>query len=100
MQLAALSATLDDADDACHRGDLPALAELARLLIATAPHELRFELVAVAELAALNEPVGDRWRRLALLLRDGELADAALRHRRALRRWTTRAPRVDTATTC
>jgi hypothetical protein len=54
------------ADDACRRGDLPALSLMVRSMVSRLPHALQFDAVAVAELAALREVLAcDRWRELA-----------------------------------
>ena len=45
-------------------------ARHARRLIAVAQHDLQYELVAIAELAALAEPLAlERWRRLCAIVR-------------------------------
>jgi len=57
---------LDRGDQACQHAEADALAIVARTLIPEVPRALRFELVAVAELAAID-PVaaGERWRPLS-----------------------------------
>lgn len=62
--------SLESADDAWRRDDLPALARATRRLVSGTRHDLQYELVAVAELASLGEPSAiSRWYRLALQLR-------------------------------
>jgi hypothetical protein len=54
---------IDDADAACRSGDLATLASAVRALVPWAPQPLQYDVVAVAELAALDEPLAcDRWR--------------------------------------
>jgi hypothetical protein len=54
---------IDDANAACRSGDLATLSSAVRALVPWAPRPLQYDVVAVAELAALDEPLAcDRWR--------------------------------------
>jgi hypothetical protein len=54
---------IDDANAACRSGDLATLSSAVRALVPWVPRPLQYDAVAVAELAALDEPLAcDRWR--------------------------------------
>lgn len=59
-------AIVEQANDACRRRDLAALCRSVKSLVPRVVHALQYELVAIAELAALDEELAyERWRALA-----------------------------------
>ena len=66
---------IEEADHACRRGDMATLSSAVRALVPRVPRRLQYDAVAVAELAALAEPLAcDRWRAMVRALVDAFVA--------------------------